>query len=66
MKFIANMCSIVVLVCIVGALLVKVFNVTEIPYIAVSITPKGLLLFAIALQLFSVNNTLTEISKKKE
>ncbi|MDD5084711.1 MAG: hypothetical protein PHE61_01555 [Candidatus Omnitrophica bacterium] len=66
MKFIANMCSIVVLICLVGALLVKVFNVTEIPYIAVSISPKGLLLFAIALQLFSVNNTLTEISKKKE
>ena len=64
MRIIANICSIVVVACIVGAVVIKIFGMPEVPVLAIRMTRKGLLLFAIALQLFSVNNTLTEMTKK--
>jgi len=64
MRIVANICSVIVVVCIVGAIVIKIFGMPELPLFDIKLTPKGLLLFAIALQLFSVNNTLTEMTKK--
>ena len=66
MRLIANICSVIVLACIVGAIVIKLFGMPDIPLLAFTVTPKGLLVFAIAVQLFGVNNTLTEMSKKSE
>ena len=64
MRLVANVCSILVMICIVAAIVIKLFGMPDIPLFDFKVTPKGLLVFAIALQLFSVNNTLTEMSKK--